>query len=395
MDQVPLGELKERMKRFKSNMDNFFPDWEMAVIFSKINIYYFTGTIAEGMLLIPRDEEACLWVRRSFPRSIEESLFPNIKAMNSYRDAEGVYELPETVYLETEKITIAFYDRFHKYFPFQKLASVDNIIAKTRAVKSEYEVLLMTRAGEIHQKVLEEDVPDIVWEGMNETDLAGKLFTLLLERGHHGVTRFNMFDSEMILGLVGFGDSSIHPSVFNSPGGSYGICPAVPLFGNRKRKLVKGDLIFVDVGFGIDGYNTDKTMNYMFGHPLPSSVIDIHHKCVEIQEEAAKMLKPGAIPSEIYDTVINSLDDSFLKNFMGYGSNQVKFLGHGIGLHIDELPVIARGFNEPLKENMVIALEPKKGIKNVGLVGTENTYLVTSKGGKSLTGDNPGLIPIY
>jgi len=44
---------------------------------------------------------------------------------------------------------------------------------------------------------------------------------------------------------------------------------------------------------------------------------------------------------------------------------------------------------------MVIALEPKKGIANIGMVGIENTFIVTARGGECITGDNPGLIPIY
>ncbi len=79
---------------------------------------------------------------------------------------------------------------------------------------------------------------------------------------------------------------------------------------------------------------------------------------------------------------------------MGFGNRRVKFLGHGIGLLIDELPVIAERFNEPLQEGMVFAIEPKKGIKNIGMVGIENTFIVTPDGGECITGNNPGLIPV-
>ena len=77
---------------------------------------------------------------------------------------------------------------------------------------------------------------------------------------------------------------------------------------------------------------------------------------------------------------------------MGFGSRQVKFLGHGIGLNVDEYPVIAKGFKIPLQENMVFAIEPKKGIEGIGMVGTENTFIVTPDGGRCITGNNPGLI---
>jgi Xaa-Pro aminopeptidase len=113
-----------------------------------------------------------------------------------------------------------------------------------------------------------------------------------------------------------------------------------------------------------------------------------------VQKRLASLLKPGAIPSEIYNTVIAELDDDFLKNFMGYGNRRTKFLGHGVGLYVDEFPVIASGFNEPLAENMVIALEPKKGIANVGMVGVEDTYIVTSGGGRCVTGGGCDIITI-
>jgi Xaa-Pro aminopeptidase len=116
---------------------------------------------------------------------------------------------------------------------------------------------------------------------------------------------------------------------------------------------------------------------------------------VEIQDTMASMLKPGAIPSEIYRTVMAGLEPAFLTNFMGFGDRRVKFLGHGIGLWIDETPVIAEGFDEPLEEGMVFALEPKKGIPDVGLVGIENTFVVTPQGGRSLTGRSKGLIEVY
>jgi Xaa-Pro aminopeptidase len=133
----------------------------------------------------------------------------------------------------------------------------------------------------------------------------------------------------------------------------------------------------------------------MFGSPLPQYAIDIHNKCVDIQNEAAEMLKPGAIPSEIYNTIMNKLDEEFLQNFMGFGNRKVKFIGHGVGLQFDEKPVIAEGFDDPIQEGMVFALEPKNGIDKIGMVGIENTFIVTPKGGECISGDNPGLIPVY
>lgn|GEM_PF-108131 len=394
--QVPLIELERRMRCFRAKMEASYPEWETAVIFSKINLYYFTGTMQDGMLLIPRDDEAVYWVRRSYERALDESLFPNIKSMDSFRDAAAATgKLTGTVYLETEVVPLALYQRFQKYFPFTDVKPLDAQIAAVRAVKSEYELSLMERSGNIHRQVLEERVPQMLREGMSEAELAAELYSVMIEEGHHGIARFGMFDTEMLLGHICFGESSIYPTYFNGPGGNCGLSPAVPLLGSRERKLKKGDLVFIDIGCGVDGYHTDKTMTYMFGKPLPKEAMDAHYKCVDIQDEIAAMLKPGAVPSQIYRTVMDKLTDDFLENFMGFGSRKVKFLGHGIGLHIDEFPVIAEGFSEPLQEGMAFALEPKKGIANIGMVGIENTFLVTPGGGRCITGNSRGLIPVY
>jgi Xaa-Pro dipeptidase len=395
LSTVPLSELASRLDRFRLLMDARHPDWEIAVIFSKLNIYYFTGTMQDGMLLVPRNVEACLWVRRSFERAKDESFFPCIRQMRSYRDAAvTMTTIPETVYLETEQVPLALFRRFQKHFPFREVRAVDKEILQVRSVKSLYERGLMERAGDIHRHVLEDLVPEILREGMNEAEFTSDLYSLMISEGHQGIVRFGMSESEIILGLIGFGESSIYPTYLDSPGGNAGMSPAVPLLGSRDRKLRDGDLVFIDIGCGFQGYHTDKTMTYIYGRSLPEKVVEIHRKCVEIQDAIAPLLRPGAVPSQIYETIISALSPAFLENFMGYGTRNVQFLGHGIGLEIAENPVIARGFDDPLQEGMVIAIEPKKGIKGIGMVGIENTFIVTPGGGRSITGHHHGLIPV-
>jgi Xaa-Pro dipeptidase len=393
--KVPSSELEQRLKRFREIMDKQNPDWEMAAIFNKINIFYLTGTMQEGMLLIPRENEAVLWIRRSYDRAVAESLFSTIKPMDSFRDAAATYSsMPASVHIETEFVPIAFLKRFQKYFPIQNIQSLDFQIASIRSVKSPYELELMKKSGEFHRIVLEEKVPGLLREGMSEVDLAGELYAAMLQKGHHGVVRFGMFDTEIAIGHIAFGESSIFPTSFNGPGGNYGMGPAVPVLGNRKRKLKKGDLVFIDIGFGVEGYHTDKTETYIFGQEPDKAILKEHNICLGIQNRLAEQLKPGVIPSVLYEDIMSKLSPEFLKNFMGFGNRQVKFLGHGIGLVIDEIPVIAKGFDTPFEENMVMALEPKKGIENVGMVGIENTFIVTPDGGQCITGNSKGLIPV-
>lgn len=97
------------------------------------------------------NSDATFWVRKSYERTLDESLFENIKPTNSFRDAaKTMNKLPETVYLETELVPLALYQRSQKHFPFKTFKSVDIHISSLRAVKSNYELELMKKSGKIH-----------------------------------------------------------------------------------------------------------------------------------------------------------------------------------------------------------------------------------------------------
>jgi Xaa-Pro aminopeptidase len=381
------------MRRFRACMDAENPSWELAAIFGRVNQYYFTGTLQDAVLLIPRESPAVFCVRRSFERAGEESLFPDIRPMKSFRDAAAfVPASRRAIHVDTETVPVAQLGRFRKYFPCQDVASLDRQVARLRAVKSPYELAIMEKAGAAHRQILEEGVAPLLREGMSEADFACDLFSLMVGQGHQGIVRFGMFGVDIAVGQIGFGENSLYPTSFDGPGGCVGIGPAAPVLGSRDRRLSKGDLVFVDIGCAVEGYHTDKTVVYMFGRALPDEATAAHHRCVQIERELAAMLKPGAVPSQIYAAVMAGLDPAFLRNFMGFGNRRAGFLGHGVGLQIDEMPVLAEGFDEPLAEGMVLALEPKKGIPGVGLVGIEDTFAVTPVGGRSLTGTHPGLL---
>ena len=393
--KVPLTELTSRLERFRERMDRVQPGWELTAISGKVPLYYFTGTMQDGLLFIPQDGDAVFWVRKSYERAMDESLFPNIRKMQSYREiAAGTGHLPSMVYLETDLVTLSQLKRMQKYLPFTDVRSVDKEVSAVRAVKSPYELSLMKHAGKIHRHVLEDCVPGMLTEGIDEITFYCDLYSLMMREGHQGIIRFGGFN-EMVLGEIGFGTSTICPVCVDTPGGVDGMHPSVPQMGNPERKLREGDLVVVDIGCGYKGYQTDKTLSYMFRKPIPGHAIDMHLRCVEIQDTMASQLKPGAIPSQIYRDIMADLEPEFLTNFMGFGNHKVKFLGHGIGLWIDETPVIAEGFDEPLEEGMVLALEPKNGIPDVGLVGIENTFIVTSRGGMSITGKSKGLVELF
>lgn len=388
------AELEGRIKTLIDSL-NESTSWDTALIIDKVNQYYLTGTMQDGMLALKRDGTVAYFVRRSYERALIESPLKCIYPMESYRDsAKLIGENLGITLLETESITIGISERLKKVFNINEILPIDQIIRTVRSVKSKYELELMEKAGKIHEDILVNGIPGVLREGMSEAELAAELFKMYIEYGSQGISRFYQFQTEMFPGQICFGESSIYPSYFDGPGSMIGMSPAIPIIGSRDRLLRKGDLIYIDVGCDIDGYNTDKTQIYIFGERPSKEITAVHRKCKEILDEASDLLRPNNVVSDIYNSVISKIEQPFLDNFMGFGQRIAKFLGHGVGLHVDEVPVITSKVNTPLKENMVIALEPKKGIAGRGMVGVEETFIVTPNGGKCITGGAKDIIAV-
>ena len=365
-----------------------------ALILDPLNMYYYSGTMQQGVLFVPAEGEPVFLVRRSYERARLETSLQRVLPLKGFSQLQttladlglhtNILGVAETT------LSVSVFKTLAKAFPGGTFTDISALLGMIRAVKSDYEVGLIRESGARHQLV-SDAIPSMIREGMTEWELGAEIHKGMLALGYTGITRITAFGGEVIVGIVSFGESGNYPTASVGPGGLIGLSPAFPLVGGMK-KLAMGEPIFVDTGFGYEGYFTDKTRIYSLGAP-PDPALDAHKVCLDIQEAVRCRLKPGAIPSQIYEEVYNELvyPRGFEQHFMGFGSNQVAFLGHGIGLAIDEFPAIAGKVHIPLEANMVIALEPKKGLEGIGLVGVENTFLVTEKGGEKLTPGSDGI----
>ena len=199
--------------------------------------------------------------------------------MESFKDAAAEYPaMPASVHIETEFIPIAFLQRFQKHFPIRNVLSLDFLIASVRAVKSNFELDLMRKSGELHRHILEDWVPGILHEGMSEVDLAGALYAEMLRAGHHGVARFGMLIAEVVLGHIAFGESSLYPTSFNGPGGNYGMGPAVPGLAIEKHSSTKETLFLLTLALALKGTTPIKPKLTSLGEePQPKSFRNTGH----------------------------------------------------------------------------------------------------------------------
>ena len=385
---VPAGELEARLERFRRAMDAAHPGWEMAAVNHKVAMYYFTGTIQEGVLLI-RPQDAVFWVRRSFERACNESHFSDIRPMHSFREAAAFYgSAPKVMYVETKKATLDWERMLHKYFAFEELGSFDSVLQDLRMVKSEYELKQMEQSGAIHETVLDIVAPKLIHGGISEAQLAIALYSEMVLRGSHGTARFNQALGEEAVGIASFGKSGLVRTGFDGPGGTDGTCIAVQSIGNAFRKLQPGRLVYLDIPCGFDGYHTDKTVVYYYGDlakdEQSKQLMEAQQRCLELEQEVVRLMVSGEPIENLYLRTMDKFDNIYGDAFMNGG----KFLGHSIGLVMDEAPAIAKGFKQPLQPGMTFAVEPKIALPGLGMVGTENTYVVTENGARSLTGSS-------
>ncbi|MCL2790267.1 MAG: Xaa-Pro peptidase family protein [Desulfobulbus sp.] len=383
---VPASEIAQRIARLQCRLQAKSVDG--ALIFDPLNMYYYTGTIQQGIVFVPTEGEPAFLVRRSYERAQLETPWRRILPLQGFSQlpailadlglAANILGVAETT------LPVAVFHALTKALPKSAFMDISEVLSMVRVVKSEYEVGLIRTAGILHGQVYDA-IPAMIRAGMTEWELGAEIHKKIMSLGYTGIARFVANGMELFMGVISFGESGNYPTASVGPGGQTGLSPAFPLVGGN-RKLGRGEPIFVDVGFGYEGYFTDKTRIFSLGAP-PAAALDAHKICLDIQEAVRDRLKPGAIPSRIYQEILDEFvhPRGFAENFMGFGGNRVPFLGHGIGLAIDEFPAIAGKIHTPLEANMVIVLEPKKGLPGIGLVGVENTFLVTNQGGENLT----------
>lgn len=399
---VPRSELKTRWAKCRRFLPEVAPQAGGMLCFSRLQIYYLSGSFVNGAVWLPLEGEPILFVRKSFDRAVIESSIKNIVRFKSFKDLAPLAKevgqpLSEVMGAETAGLTWQLGEMLTSRMSEYKFVPGDKVLALSRAVKSEWELEIMREVGHLHNTGLVEVLPELLETGMSEMDISKYLWNIFFELGHEGNMRMQTFGEEIFLGHLSVGDSGIYPSSFNGPLGLRGTHPASPFMGSGDKFWGKNELLSVDCGFVMEGYHTDKTQVYWSGpkSSIPKEVLNAQYFCQDMQALAADNLMPGILVSEVYAKVMAQVEkEGFTEGFMGIGECKVPFVGHGIGLTVDGFPPIAKGFDLPIEEGMVFALEPKQGIPGVGMVGVENTFEVTADGAECITGDDYDIICI-
>lgn len=374
-------ELKLRRDKIRALMAQQGID--AALITCNVNLIYTYGRVVSGYLYLPLNAPARLFIKR--PNDIEGE---HIHPIRKPEQITGLLKecglpLPVKLMLEGDELPFTEYNRLAACFPETEVVSCGTaLIRQARSIKTPIEIEMFRRSGIAHAKAYEQ-IPSVYQPGMTDRQLSVEIERLMRLEGCLGIFRVFGQSMEIFMGSLLAGDNAAVPSPYDFALGGKGPDPSLP-GGVSGTLLQAGQCFMVDMGGNFYGYMGDMSRVFSIGK-LPEQAYAAHQTCLEIQEEIVAMAKPGTVCEDMYNKAIEIVTKAgFADYFMGV-DQKAKFIGHGIGLEINEMPVLAPRMKQELEPGMVFALEPKIVLPGIGPVGIENSWAVTTDGLEKLT----------
>lgn len=383
-------ELKQRRDKIRVLMAQRGID--AALIACNVNLIYTYGTVVSGYLYLPLESPARLFVKR--PNNITGEHVLPVRKPEQLPELilECGLPLPKKLMLEGDELSFTEYNRLAACFPEAEVVPCgSSLIRQARSIKTVMEIEIFRRSGAAHTKAYEQ-ISSVYRPGMTDRQLSIEIERLMRLEGCLGIFRVFGQSMEIFMGSLLAGDNAAAPSPYDFALGGEGLDPSLP-GGANGSLLQAGQSLMVDMGGNFYGYMGDMSRVFSIGK-LPEKAYAAHQTCLEVQEAIANMAKPGVACEDLYNTAVKMVEEAgFADYFMGVGQ-KAKFIGHGIGLEINEAPVIAPRMKQELEPGMVFALEPKIVLPGVGPLGIENSWLVTTEGVEKLTVCNEEIIEL-
>ena len=390
---TPLTELTDRFQRFQKCLRE--QEVDAAILVQNSDLFYFTGSIQRGLYYLPAEGEPIYFVLRDQARARMESGLCHVVPLNRLADLPGELarfglSLPQRVGMEFDVLPVAEARRYQKLLPTTEFVDMTPQVRTVRAIKSSYELEIMKDCALLADRVYEE-AKNLLAVGRTDHEVMAELFGFALKQGHQGLIRMRRFNAEMFFGHIFSGVDGAVPAHLDAPLGGLGTTPAVGQ-GAGHKKIAAHEPIIIDFIIAYDGYLVDQTRTLSIG-PLTDQLQQAYADMLTIQKYMVELARPGVSWSDLYRRCYErACELEHEEHFMGAGSSRVRFIGHGIGVEVDEYPFIAEGFDDQtLLPGMTFAFEPKAVFPGLGAVGVENTWRVAEEGVKRLTYSNENL----
>ena len=372
---TPREELEDRINQLRKNMER--AGIAFSIILQNVDLFYFAGTVQKGVLVVAVDNGPLLFIERNVDRAAVESGLEIIpikrdKDVGEILMAKGI--LKGKCGMEFDVVPVSVFERWKSIVGLDDFTDIWPAIRDLRIIKSPFEIEQVKRSGSVCDHVFEK-ARDVVREGAREVDIAAFLEAEGRRVGHQGFLRMRGLNQEMMNLYITHGRSGTIPSSGDVPIAGAGVTHAIAQ-GPSLNKVEKGVPVVIDYGGGYNGYITDETRTFVVGE-LKERFKKPYEVAKEIVEDATVYGKEGIDGTELFLRAEEKAKKAGLDEyFMGFESGKVTFIGHGLGLEINELPVITPRHHIILKEGMVFAFEPKFIFPGEGAIGVEVDYVV-------------------
>ncbi len=374
MEPVSLLEPQESFRRFEKirrAMGEAGIDAILATDFA--TVYYLAGRVFDGFAFISAGADPVWFVKRPIHLGGER-----VCHIRKPEEIPGLLEsmgvgLPASLGLEMDLCSYSLVERLKAVFPQAVAVNASPALRAARAVKTEAELDKIRLSGARHSAVYAR-IPSLFTNGMTDYELQIAIEYLSRKEGCLGQFRISGSSMELFMGNVICGRSADAPSPYDFAMGGKGMDPSLPV-GASGEEIRPGCTVMVDVNGNFTGYMTDMTRVFSLG-TLPKLALDAHQCSLDIHAEFSRLAVAGSSAKALYEMAEGmARERGFEKYFMGH-SQHAGFVGHGVGIEINELPVIAPRSRDILEAGNVVALEPKFVIPGIGAVGIENTYII-------------------
>ena len=347
-----------------------------------MNLYYVSGQVFNGYFYLPAEGRPYWFVKRlTVPETNQVHVIRKPEQMPElFRDLN--LAMPRKLLLEEDELSYNECIRLQHVFRAEATGNASALIRHIRMIKTPWEIEQMRISAKRHEAVYRE-IPACYRPGMRDVELQIEIEKRMRMHGSLGYFRAFGSNMDIFMGSLLAGENAGEPSPFDFALGGKGIHASGPL-GANGTLLSEGTTVMADMSGNYTAYQTDMTRVFSIGK-LPDRAYRVHRVALEIQARMERTAKPGVSCAELYRDALAMAGQEGLKDcFMGTHL-QAKFVGHGVGLEINELPVLTTRSKDILQPGMTFAFEPKFVLAGIGAVGIENTFLVTDSGVEKMT----------
>ncbi|HWI53306.1 MAG TPA: Xaa-Pro peptidase family protein [Symbiobacteriaceae bacterium] len=391
MASVPRQELDRRLAALQAHCQAAGLDG--ALIHGVTNLFYFTGTAQQAHLWAPVTGRPTLLVRRVLERARAESALEQLEPIGSLRQLAGALGGARRIGMELDILPVTLFGQYQRALPDAEFVDIGPATRLVRSVKSDLEIAAIRHSARVADLTLQA-VKGALREGMTELELSAVAEDAERRNGNQGMLRWRAatgFECPRLHLLAG--ESLLASSFTDTPFGGEGLTPAAP-YGASLRRIGRGVPVCLDTPTVVNGYIHDQTRTLAIGG-LDEQLTAAYGVCREIQAMIRTEARPGVTGEALWNRSMAIAEAAGLaEHFMGWGANRVRFVGHGVGLELDELPVLAPRQQQALEVGHVIAVEPKFFFPGKGAVGLENTFVITSAGAEMLTVSSEDLLVV-